>query len=101
MTNEELCNLFDDELQNISKIFKQKQHDYGPENIAIFGEIGVLVRLSDKLERLKNLLLSGKEPNNESVEDTYDDISIYGQIAKLCRKNKWPNVQNHEIHKKV
>ena len=36
-------------------VFAKKQHDYGPGNISSFGEVGVLVRVSDKIARLKNL----------------------------------------------
>ena len=38
------------------KTFDKKQHDYGPGNIAGFGEQGVLVRVSDKIARVKNLI---------------------------------------------
>ncbi|MCY0865420.1 MAG: helix-turn-helix transcriptional regulator [Sulfobacillus sp.] len=34
----------------------RKQQDYGPGNINAFGELGLVVRLSDKIERLKHLL---------------------------------------------
>jgi hypothetical protein len=34
----------------------KKRQDYGPGNINAFGELGVVVRLSDKMERLKHLL---------------------------------------------
>lgn len=62
----------------------RKQTDYGPGNIRAFGELRVLVQLSDKLERLKNLLLTRNAegrvsmnpgaPSNESVEDSYRDL---------------------------
>ena len=42
-------------LSNI-KLFDKKQRDYGSGNIARFGEQGVLVRSSDKFERLVILL---------------------------------------------
>lgn len=71
------------------KLFDHKQSDYGSGNIAAFGEEGVLVRTSDKLERLKNLKKHGTNPNNESVNDTWQDISIYAIIALLCRNGKW------------
>ncbi len=91
------------------KIFDKKQSDYGSKNIAEFGEYGVLVRVSDKFERLKNLTserttdkraMSEKiaDPNimeriniaNESIEDNWLDISNYGIIARMCRKRVWP-----------
>ena len=75
-------------LQDI-ELFDKKQHDYGPGNIAKFGEYGVLVRTNDKLERLINLSKRNEEPINESVIDTWQDLSIYGAIARVVRNKKW------------
>ncbi len=41
-------------LENVILLDK-KQQDYGSSNISKFGVFGVIVRLSDKIERLKNL----------------------------------------------
>lgn len=70
-------------------LLDSKHRDYGPGNISGFGEYGIMVRLSDKLERLKKLLTSGSQPNNESLEDTYKDISNYAVIALMVRRNLW------------
>lgn len=67
----------------------RKQRDYGQGNISAFGEFGVLVRANDKMERLKNLLGKGREPSNESVEDTWMDLANYAVIALLCRRGLW------------
>ena len=71
------------------QLFDQKQRDYGRLNIAKFGQIGVLVRASDKIERLTTLIQSGKLPSNESVEDSWQDLSIYGAIARVINKGSW------------
>tara|TARA_R110000824_G_scaffold148727_10_gene318625 strand:+ start:2901 stop:3269 length:369 start_codon:yes stop_codon:yes gene_type:complete len=71
------------------KLFDQKQRDYGKLNIAKFGQVGVLVRVSDKVERLTNLIQSARVPNNESVEDSWQDLSIYGAIARVINKGSW------------
>ena len=70
------------------KLMDKKQQDYGSGNISAFGEFGVIVRLNDKMERLKNL---SKMPTvkNESIEDTYQDIANYAIIALLLRRNLW------------
>ena len=60
-----------------------KQHDYGHDNIMAFKEHGLVVRLSDKVARLKNLLWSNSSPNNESIEDTFTDIAGYAKIALM------------------
>ena len=71
------------------QLFDKKQHDYGPGNIAKFGEFGVLVRTNDKLERLINLNKRGDSPANESVMDTWQDLSVYGAIARVVKQGQW------------
>ena len=73
------------------KTFDSKQHDYGSENIAAFGELGVLVRANDKMARLRNL--AERAPENESVADSWRDLSVYGVIARMVRAGVWPNSQ--------
>ena len=70
------------------RIMDTKQLDYGSNNISAFGEFGVLVRLNDKMERLKNL---NKMPSvkNESIDDTYLDIANYAVISLMIRRNLW------------
>ena len=74
------------------KTFDEKQHDYGPDNIASFGERGVLVRGQDKLSRIKNMIWNTDTfiPINESIDDSWKDSSIYGVIARLCRTRLSP-----------
>lgn len=74
-------------LENIC-LFDMKQRDYGSSNISGFGEFGVLVRMTDKMERLKNLWKMEK-PKNESINDSYVDLSNYALIALLVRKGIW------------
>jgi hypothetical protein len=75
-------------LENAS-LLDRKHRDYGAGNISAFGEYGIMVRLSDKMERLKKLLTNGGSPNNESIEDTYRDVSCYSIIALMVRRNLW------------
>ena len=49
----------DEMLEEIADMLVEKHHDYGEENLASFGELGILVRSSDKVARLKNLLANG------------------------------------------
>jgi hypothetical protein len=81
---------FEIAVENI-QLLDRKQQDYGPGNIAAFGEFGVLVRANDKIERLKNLHKTGRldDPQNESVTDSWLDLSCYGIIAQLIRKGLW------------
>lgn len=67
--------------EEIANLLDQKRQDYGTENIRKFGSYGVLVRVSDKVERLINL--TGKEPNFETTEDTWKDIAGYAILALI------------------
>ena len=62
-----------------------KQKDYGKDNILAFGEFGVLVRTSDKVARLRNLI--GKEGITEPRIDAWVDIIGYGIIALLLDRD--------------
>ena len=71
-------------------LFDKKQHDYGPQNIAKFGTMGVLVRSSDKLERLVNLYKRDEKPKvAEPITETWQDLSVYGAIARVYEDGEW------------
>ena len=101
MSNDELIAEFESITKELVKLFAKKQHDYGPGNIAEFGEVGVLVRLNDKMERLKNLVLNGLEASNESIEDTLDDIASYAIIYKIVRRGKWDGAKQFVLKRKA
>ena len=67
----------------MSTLLARKQHDYGHKNITKFGMQGVLVRLSDKVERLINLKTHKSEAKNESLLDTLRDIVGYCVVALM------------------
>ena len=69
----------------LAELLIRKRKDYGPGNLAEFGDFGVLVRVSDKFHRLKTLLGSGAEPANESIEDTWQDVAGYSILALMIR----------------
>ena len=75
-------------------ILVKKQIDYGPYNIwhAPGGATnGLMVRMSDKIERLKNLIYSPKseKPKNESLEDSFVDLANYAIIALMVQRGVW------------
>ena len=83
------------------KTFCKKQMDYGPGNIAmgtplateedkLFSLGAINVRVNDKVQRLLNLINKHRRaPQNESIEDAYMDLSVYGVIARLVQLGKW------------
>jgi len=78
----------------LSDVLVSKQLDYGPGNInnAPGGAMnGILVRMNDKMERLKNLMYHSEgEPQNESIDDSLIDIANYAVIAMMVRNGSWP-----------
>ena len=77
-------------------LFCKKQKDYGPANISKFGIFGVIVRVSDKIERLINLHQKATQPDtypisvqNEPIEDSWTDLSVYGAIARVVNNDEW------------
>ena len=104
---------FENEYPELSKEFKKiqseqyelfatKHLDYGLNNIALGGDIvnnsddkqfsltGLCIRLTDKISRLKNLLVNGRSfVEGEGMEDTFIDIANYGIIGLLVGRNKW------------
>lgn len=74
---------------DVAKLVIKKQKDYGTGNIlnSPFGpENGLVVRLYDKVARLKNLTANKKKPNNESIEDTWSDIVGYSMIGIMVER---------------
>jgi hypothetical protein len=83
------------------ELFCAKQKNYGPGNISVGTELktpeevklsltGLWFRLNDKINRLKQLVIfNHKDVVNESVVDTYQDLSVYGIIAQLVSNGKW------------
>jgi hypothetical protein len=83
------------------EVFCRKQLNYGPDNISVgtrletpdevkLSQTGLWFRMNDKIQRLKQLVLLGKEDMvGEAVEDTYQDLSIYNIIAQIVIRGKW------------
>jgi len=72
--------------QELLEMFLKKHKDYGKGNILANKEIGIAMRISEKVERAKHLLLSGQNPTNESIEETWIDIAVYAVIGALYRR---------------
>ncbi|OFZ40261.1 MAG: hypothetical protein A2070_06900 [Bdellovibrionales bacterium GWC1_52_8] len=66
--------------------FLKKHKDYGKANILDMGELGIAFRISEKFNRIKHLLMNGKTPTNELLEDSWIDIGVYAAIALLLKR---------------
>ena len=83
--------------EELLQTFIQKHKDYGKGNILSIKELGIVFRETEKVERLKNLLLKDSDPQNETIEDTWTDIAVYAVIAQMYRRG-W--FQDLELDKK-
>ena len=90
------------EIQNeMYEMFARKHLDYGLNNIALGGDLtnsddkkfsltGLTIRLTDKISRLKNLIIHGRNyVKGEGMEDTFIDIANYGISGMLVGRDKW------------
>lgn len=83
-----LANTFNE----LEELLLSKHKDYGPKNIADApgGAVnGLRVRMHDKLARINNLVDSGKNPEHESLEDSFKDMANYAVIGLLVLRGDW------------
>ena len=84
------------------ELFARKHLDYGMHNVSAgtnlensdeveFAMTGLWYRLSDKINRWKNMIISGRKAQNETIIDTFQDITNYGIIAQLVKRGIWKN----------
>ena len=84
------------------ELFLHKQHDYGPQNIAVgqmlvdeeekrLSLMGIWFRINDTVERIKTILMRGDNGSlkGEGLVDSYSDISNYGVMAQVVARGKW------------
>lgn len=79
--------------RELLELFLKKHQDYGKGNILANGELGIAMRVSEKIERLKHLLISGNTPSNESIEETWKDIAVYSTIAILLKRSQFQELE--------
>ena len=83
------------------ELFCLKQSNYGPDNISVGSNLeteqekkvsltGLWFRMNDKIQRLKQMVVQGKKDEvGEAIEDSYQDLSVYGIIAQIVSNGKW------------
>ncbi len=97
----ELCAEYKKIMMEQYVMFCKKHRNYGTGNINVGTNLdtdndvklaltGLWFRLNDKIQRLKQLVVLG-EPDTvgESIQDTFQDMSIYGIIAQLVQQKKF------------
>jgi len=73
------------------KLFRVKNAAYGTSNLSTYGLIGILVRMSDKMARLKNIIVDGHDVSatDETKRDTFMDLLVYCAAAILMIDGDW------------
>ena len=79
--------------EEMLRMFLKKHKDYGKGNILSVKELGIALRISEKIERIKHLLMQGEAPANESVEETWIDIGVYAALAILYRRGQFEKLE--------
>ena len=98
----ETCKEFKNIMAEQYVLFCKKQKNYGPGNISVgtmlqtpeevkLSLTGLWFRMNDKLQRVKTLLMHGRESavKDEPLEDAYLDVSNYGIMATIVKNRKW------------
>lgn len=87
--------------EEMYEVFCRKQKNYGPDNIALgkslekeedlkLSLMGLFFRMNDKIQRIKQLIIFNNEDCvNESVMDTFQDLSVYAIISQIISRKKW------------
>lgn len=81
--------------------FCKKTLNYGPDAVKYGTELntdddirlsltGLWYRLFEKVQRLKQLVVLNQDDLvGESVDDTIEDLTVYGIIAKIVKSKSW------------
>jgi len=100
-TYPETCKEFKVILDEMYETFCKKQRNYGPGNISVGTQLqtdedvklaltGLFFRKNDKIQRIKQLVVLGQPDEvGENIQDTYEDLSVYGIISQLVQRGKW------------
>lgn len=99
MTNKELIEHIDETFDKCLQIARKKNKDYAKDHdafhnfrhselVGVDPDRAILVRISDKMARISNLLNKDESVKDETVEDTLDDVINYTAILKAYIDNE-------------
>ncbi len=100
MTQKELLKEINKSFKESYEIIKKKNSDYSKEKDPFLNfrfaeflgtkpELGILLRMGDKLIRIANIINKGEaRVKDESVEDSLNDIANYAMLLKIFLKNE-------------
>ena len=74
--------------EELNEIYARKNHDYGDsfgKGYAEYGMVMAVIRLEDKLNRLKSLIKAEALVKDESINDTLMDLANYAIMTVIER----------------
>lgn len=89
---------FRDIVDEMAKTYEKKNTDYGDSfgiSVRKYGNIAALTRISDKFNRIENLILNGgQKVKSESLKDTLLDLACYCVMTVMAiENNDFENVE--------
>lgn len=78
--------MFKEITNKMLEIYEAKNHDYGDsvhDTYVDFGLVSFLVRMQDKMNRLKKLSNNSAKVLDEKIEDTLIDLANYSILALI------------------
>lgn len=86
--------------KELTDLYIRKNTDYG-DSIGVgykeLGPISILTRMTDKMNRLKNLVVKGEKTaqvSDESIDDTLQDLANYAIIFLVERYSERESMQD-------
>lgn len=89
---------FTEILEPVAELLEQKNHDYGRSYDQLreeYGETSFLIRLDDKINRLKTLVKHPAKVTTEAIEDTIRDIIGYCTLELCFRMTENPSFEGN------
>lgn len=85
--------------KRLNAIYEKKNRDYGDsfsESYGKYGNVMPIIRLEDKLNRFRNLVMNGNvEVKTESMEDTLLDLANYAIMTVIEIESRERNNENN------
>ena len=81
---------FQENLEQMSSLYSKKNKDYGNSFDATLNEFGIVagvIRMNDKMGRLKRLIHNKAEVKDESIADTLIDLANYAIMTLTWYQN--------------
>ena len=92
-------------VDDVSEVFAEainiligRHADYGPDNVNNgFPSplVALVTRMTDKMERIKHLLVKGGDTYGERMRDSWIDLANYALIGVMVQDGTWPGISAH------